>query len=252
VAGAHRHRVADIEPAQGGDGPEPRVHAHHDLAAGAGSADPGDELVEEPPCAPGGVGARAQAGVEHLTGVGPAGQDGVVAEHLGVAERRSLLVVALDLTDGRVHVDHQPGRARAGAERPRPAQHLTHHRLELADMSEGERPQECAERRGRHHPVGHHPLGATRAQHVGVVDVGGARHHGVDQGEHLAPRAGAARPSEEPDHGVDHSLQIQAQGERGHQDQPGVGHEGPLVEGHLDAVDSARYSLHWKCLPGWG
>ncbi|HEV2070483.1 MAG TPA: hypothetical protein VGR26_11870 [Acidimicrobiales bacterium] len=85
----------------------------------------------------------------------------MVAEHPGVAERRPLLVVALDLAHGGVHIDHQPGRARPGAQRPRPAHHLAHHRLELADMSEGERPQERAERRGRHHPMGHDPLGAT-------------------------------------------------------------------------------------------
>jgi len=110
--GAHRHRVADVQPDQPGDGvvrPEPRVEPHDQLPGRSGTADPGDELVDEPAGAAGGVGgAFPHPGVEDLTGVSPGGQQRVVAAHLGVAEARPLLVLALDLADRRVEIDNQP------------------------------------------------------------------------------------------------------------------------------------------------
>ena len=87
-AAAHGHRVAHVEPVQGGDGvvgPEPGIDAHGQRAGGAGAADAGDQLVEEAACAALGVGlASAHPGVQHLAGVGAGGEDRVVAEHLGV------------------------------------------------------------------------------------------------------------------------------------------------------------------------
>jgi hypothetical protein len=53
-------------------------------------------------------------------------------------------------------------------------------------MAEGEGAQERAQRRRCHHPVGQHSLGASRAQHIGVVDVAGTGHDGVHERQHLA------------------------------------------------------------------
>ena len=111
-------------------------------------------------------------------------------------------------------------------------------------MAEGEGAQERAERRRRHHPVTEHRLGAPGAQHVRVVDVTPARHHRVDQGEHLASRA---RPPDDAAHlhrVVDEALQTEATDERRNEQQAGVGHQSRLIEGHRQPVDSARYWAH--------
>jgi hypothetical protein len=76
---------------------------------------------------------------------------------------------------------------RARPERPRTSQGVTNHRLELTDVAETERAQERPERGGGHHPVGQYGGRRPGPQHVGVVDVGGAGHHGVHQGQDLAP-----------------------------------------------------------------
>jgi len=53
-----------------------------------------------------------------------------------------------------------------------------------------------------------HPVGLPSAQHIGVIDVGGAGHHGMHQGQNLSARQGSAHPSEEADYGVDQGLQL--------------------------------------------
>jgi hypothetical protein len=60
---------------------------------------------------------------------------------------------------------------RSGTETPRAPQRLAGHPVELADMPEGERTQERAQRRRCHHPKPQHPLRRTRAQHVRVIDM---------------------------------------------------------------------------------
>ncbi len=79
--------------------------------------------------------ALAEAGVEDLAGVGPGGQDRVVAEHSGVAEGGALLGLADHLTDRGVHVDHQATRAGRGAHRPCPGERMAHDGFELADVA---------------------------------------------------------------------------------------------------------------------
>src|SRR5262249_60669672 len=87
----------------------------------------------------GGVGRTcAHTGEEHLAGVGPAGHDGVIAQHLGVAERGALLAFAFDLADRRVDINHQTLGAGPGAQGPRPAENLADHGFELAHMTERE------------------------------------------------------------------------------------------------------------------
>ena len=254
-AGAHGHRVAHVQPAQGVDGgvgPEPRVEPHHQLAGRPGPPHPGDELLDEPFRPPLGVGrAFAQPGMEHFAAVGPGRQDRVVAELLGVAEPGALLGVTIDFADRRVDIDHQPCRAGAGTERPRSGDDLGGRRFELADMTERERSQERPQRRGGHHPMRQHRTAGAGPQHVGVIDVGCPGDHGVDQGEHLAARTGPADPADQPHHRVDHRFHPQPSRQRRRQQQPGIGDQVRVIEDGVDAVDPVRYSRHWKCLPAW-
>jgi hypothetical protein len=108
-------------------------------------------------------------------------------------------------------------------------------------MTEGEGPKEGAERRGCHHPVGKNALGRSGPEHVGMVDVTGTCHHGVHQGEDLATGQRTTDPSGEVDRAIDQAFETEPHHQSGHQDQPGIGHQIRLVEGHLDPVDSARY-----------
>lgn len=111
-------------------------------------------------------------------------------------------------------------------------------------MAEGEGAQEGAQRGGGHHPVSEHHLAGSRAQHVGVVDVGAAGHDGMHQGEDLAPRTGTADASAETDGGVHQPLETEAQHQRADEDEPGVGRQVGVVEAHRDAIDPVRYSTH--------
>src|SRR5664280_2594308 len=123
----------------------------------------------------------------------------MVAEHLRVAVGGTLLLVAVDLTDGGVDVDGQRPCARAGTYGPGPGQHCLAQGVELANVAEGEGTQERAERGGGHHPVPEDPPGRTGAQDVGVVDAVGSGHHGVDESEHLADRQCVTRSVTEVD-----------------------------------------------------
>ncbi len=172
---------------------------------------------------------------------GARGQDRVIAELLRIPVARTTLGLAAHLADGGVEVDDEPTRPRARTEGPGPAKGFAEHPVELADVTEGERPQERSERGRCHHPMPQHRLRGPGAQHVGVVDMGPARRHGVHQGEHLAPRQRAADPAREVDGGIDQALEAEPGHQRGHEQQTGIGHQVRLVEGHLDAVDPARY-----------
>ncbi len=82
--------------------------------------------------------------------------------------------------------------------------------------------------------------------------MGAAGHHGVDQGEHLAPRLRAADPATEADQRVDDALELEAHHQRADQQQPRVRYEVRVVEAHPHAVDAMQYSGHQKCLLGLG
>lgn len=69
--------------------------------------------------------------MEDLAGVGPSGQDRVIAEHLGVAMGGASFEPAEHLSDGRVDVDHQLIGTRTGPEGPRTFERVTDHLLEL-------------------------------------------------------------------------------------------------------------------------
>ena len=88
--------------------PEPGVRAQQLGAGRAGPRDAGDQLVAEAQDPALRVGRPvAQPQVQHLAGLGPAGEDRVVAALARVAERGALLGVAVDLADEAVDVDDQ-------------------------------------------------------------------------------------------------------------------------------------------------
>ena len=74
-----------------------------------------------------------------------------------------------------------------------------------------------------------------------MVDVAATRHHGVHQGQHLASGKRSTDTTGQVDHLVDQGFETKLDHQSGHQQQPGVGHQIRLIEGHLDAVDPARY-----------
>jgi hypothetical protein len=147
----------------------------------------------------------------------------------------------VDLADRRIEIDHHRSGARARPRRPRPADRLGDHRVELADVSEGEGPKERAERRGCHHPKRQHATGRPGPQTIGVVDVGGSGQDRGDEREHLAPRPGAADAARQPHQPVHQGLEPEAHHQRRRQHKPRVRHQRRIVEGHLDAIDRARY-----------
>ena len=177
--------------------------------------------------------------MEDLAGEGPGGQDRVVAELLGVAIGGAMLQLAVDLVDGRIDVDDQAfALAWTRPERPDRTERFADHPLELADVAEGEGAQESPERRRCHHPVLEHLCARSGTQHVGVVDVAGPSHHGVDERQDLAARPEPADASGQLDRGVTELLEPETLGQGGDQHQPGVGHQVGLIKGHRDAVDS--------------
>ena len=188
---------------------------------------------------------------EELAGISACREDRVITQPFRVAVAGALLVLADDLGDGRVDIDNKTPGARPGTENPRTAEHLAGDLVELADMPERERTQERPQRRGCHHPEPQHPLRRTRAQHVRVVDVRAASQDRRHQREDLTARQRATDPAHQPHRRIDQRLQPETRHQRRRQDQTRVGHQGRIIEDHLDPVDRARYSTHWKCLPGW-
>ena len=187
--------------------------------------------------------------MEDLTGPGPGREHRVVAQHPRVAEGGALLRVAVDLTDRGVHVDRHRPALRPGARRPGPPDRLGDHRVELADMPERERSQERPQRRGGHHPERQHRLGSAGAETVRVIDVGSSGQDRGHQRQHLATRTGPADPVDESNPLVHEGLETEPDHQRGRHDQPGVGHQRRVIEGHRHAVDRARYSTSPKVPP---
>ncbi len=83
-----------------------------------------------------------------------------------------------------------------------------------------------------------HRLGVTGAQHVGVVDRVAPGQRGMDQGHGLVADVGVPWRIPQVDVLVEELPQTQVLGQRGGQDQPGVGHEALVVEGHLKPVQA--------------
>jgi hypothetical protein len=213
--------------------PEPRVGPQGQLAGRAGAADPSGQLVDEPLRAAARRGPTGPLpGVEDLAGVGAGGQQRVVAKLAGVAVGRATLVAAVNLADRGVHVDRHRLLAGSGAGRPRPAHDHLGDAVQLADVAEGEAAQERPQGAGRHHPVAEHLGGGPGAQHIGVVDAVPTSYQRVGQGQHLAARPVGTRPTAKVDQLIDHCLDVKTLGQRGGQQQPGVGDRMVVVERH--------------------
>src|SRR5664280_1068836 len=170
----------------------------------------------------------------------------MVAEHLRVAVGGTLLLVAVDLTDGGLDALSEAVLTRAGTYGPGPGQHCLAQGVELANVAEGEGTQERAERGGGHHPVPEDPPGRTGAQDVGVVDAVGSGHHGVDESEHLAARQCVTRSVTEVDQLVGQLTHPESFRQRGHQCEPGAGHRPGVVEGHCKTRRTVRFCVHRK------
>jgi len=119
--------------------------------------------------------------MQHLAGVGAGGQQRVVAQPVGIVVAGALLVVAVHLADGGVHIDHHRAIAGSGARRPRPGEDLAGHPVELPDVPEGEAAQPRSHRGGGHHPVAEDAAGRPAAQQLYVVDAVATGDHGMHQ-----------------------------------------------------------------------
>jgi hypothetical protein len=73
-----------------------------------------------------------------------------------------------------------------------------------------------------------------------MVDVSPSGHDRGDHRQHLATRKRASDPTHQSHQLVHQLLQTEANHEGGRHDQPGVSDQGGLVEGHRDAVKTAR------------
>jgi hypothetical protein len=111
-------------------------------------------------------------------------------------------------------------------------------------MAEAERPQKRAQRRRRHHPMRQDPLRAPRTKNIGMVDVRGAGHDGMHQGQDLAARQRATDPADQAHRGVHQALQVEPEDQGADQQQAGIGHQVRIVEAHRDPVHRVRYSVH--------
>jgi hypothetical protein len=104
--------------------------------------------------------------------------------------------------------------------------------------------RKSSQRRRGHYPVTEHPANRPRPQAVSVADVAGTGDHGMHEGQYFAARLETRGPGGEVDRGVYQRFKAHPGHQRGHHDQPGVGYQSWVVEGHLDAVKTARYWLH--------
>ena len=165
----------------------------------------------------------------------------MIPELLGVPVAGALFLVAVDLADEAVDIDHQRPVTRPGARGPRARERLVEHPVELPDVPEGERPQKRPERRRRHHPMPQDQARAPGSQHVHVIDRVRAGQHAVHQRHHLAARqARARRPGVQPHRLVHQLLDPQPLRERrGHQ-QAGVADQPLLVERHAHRIEVDR------------
>jgi hypothetical protein len=173
----------------------------------------------------------------------------MVAEPVGVTVAGALLVVAVHLADGGVHIHGQRSVAGPSARRPGPGEDLAGHLVELADVAEREATQPGPNGGGRHQPVPEHAGGRPAAQQLHVVDAVPANDYGVDHGEQLAAWAGRTRSVAEVDQLVGGLLDSQPLSERGGQQQPGRGDRVLVVERDIDLVQHHMRGWHRKGCP---
>jgi hypothetical protein len=218
---------------------KPGVGADQDRAGRAGAANAGEQLIHESRGkANTQRGNLAVTGMEHLAAPATDRHQRVIAELLGVSVGRALLVIAVDLPDEAVDIDHQTLTCRAGALSPRPPQRLVEDMVELAHMPERERPQERPQRRRGHHRMPQHQPGRPGAQHVHVIDAVRAGEHPVHQAHHLTALQRRARSLGIQPHAVVHKLlDTQPLGQGPCQQQTRVGDQTLLIKADCDLIE---------------
>jgi len=165
----------------------------------------------------------------------------VIPELLGVPVAGALLLLAADLADEAVDIDHQRSLSGAGARLPRPRERDIEDSVELADMPERERTQKRPERGRRHHPVPEDQARAPGSEHVHVIDAVRPGEHPVHQRHHLTARqARSRRPGVEPHRLVHQLLDPQPLRERRGHHQTRVTDEPFLVERHPHRIEVDR------------
>jgi hypothetical protein len=170
----------------------------------------------------------------------------MVTEPVGIAVAGPRLVGATDLEDGGIHIHRQRPVAGPGTGRPRPAENLAGHLVELADVAEGEAAQPRPHGGGGHHPVAEHAGGRPATQQLHVVDAVATRDQSMYQREQLAPRLGRPRPVTEVDELVGGLLDPQPLRQRCRQQQTSM-RDGPrIIEGDIDLVQHDVGGWHRK------
>jgi len=165
----------------------------------------------------------------------------VIAADVGVAVvAGTLLLEPVRLADRRVEIDRQRLAARTRPCRPAPGEQLATDPIELADVAPAEAAQERAEGRRRLDREAEDPIGGAGPQGVRVVDAVAAGEHRHDEGQELVAGVRRAGLGAEPDVLVDQLLEPEVLGQRGRQQEPSVGHQPVVVEGHLEPVEAVR------------
>jgi len=236
---ADLHRPADRDD---GVGIEAAVGPDGQLSARPGSADPADRLGQEVGGPPGGVGpALAQAGHEDVAGPGGDRQQWVIAAHARVpVMERALLGQAVRLADRRVEIDRERLGSGSRSGRPGPREDLPADPVELADVTPAEAPQERAQGRGRLDRETQDPLGAVGPQRVRIVDAVATREGRHDERQELVARIRPAGRRAEVEVLVHQLAQAEMVSQRGRQEEPRIGHQAVIVEGHIEAVEAVR------------
>ena len=187
------------------------------------------------------------------------GQQRVQATDPVVAEPGALLGVPVDLDDGVVDIDHayrRSGSVAGSAGRHRQQrgaagqrdQEPGGDRVELADVAEGERPQERPQRRRRVDPR-EHPAHPAVPQQRHVIDRVRAGDHPGDQRGDLQPGV-RALVGRHPQVLIGQVPQPGRLGQRQHRDQPRRRHQIRIVEHHRGRPQGVR-ELHLRdALPG--
>ena len=189
-----------------------------------------------------GVGATlAQPRHEHVARAGRDREQGVISAHAGVAVvEGALLGQAVRLADRRVEIDREGRAPGAGARRPGPTQELPADGVELADVAPAEAAQERAQGGGCLDPMTKdpgRPTGPQRVCDVDAVATGEGRHD--ERQELVADVRPAGRPPE-VEVFVHQLPEIEVVGQGGRQEEPRVGHQAVIVEGHIEAVEAVR------------
>ncbi len=152
----------------------------------------------------------------------------------------TLLLEAIGLADRRVEIDREgcgPG-SRPGREGP--PEELAADPVELADVAPAEAAQERAQGRGCLDRVTEDPGRPTRAKGVCVVDAVAPGERRGDEGQELVADVRPAMRPPELKVLVDQLAQAQVVSEGGRQEEPRVGHQTVVVEGHIEPVEAVR------------